>query len=560
MEQIRLNIGAGSTQIPGFTPLDIKDGQPAYPLKYADASVEEIYASHVLEHIPHTETVRCLAEWVRVLKPGGVLRIAVPDATKIMAMDDMHPLKSAFLMGGQTDEHDYHKAVFTFRSLERKLSGLGMEGIKSFEPTVEDCSRWEISLNVECRKRMPFAVKNDPKIVAVMSVHTLGFTATMNLVATVLAPMGIELNQVGGAYWEKSLTHAMRDAIAKGADYVLTVDHDGAFTREDVEYMIDVMQKRTDLAVLFPVQMSRHDFFPLVFQRDLDYSTELTIAPFGHFGLTLIRTDMLKKLPTPWLWSMPDPNTNDWGGPYDSDADITFWRSMKEQGYKAAQANRVMLGHILQAIKLPDAVGGSRYQTVANFMANGPYHPTFDQEVYRKRYDEEMNKKLEKAGIKPPAPKAVELPKQQIQVEPVIEIAPGVTIGTDIPEHPPINGAMMGLMELPSQYANSKIVEVPMQPASERLADTMAPLSDKVLSVDLGIGGSLAWFEKKNADGTTLVSVPKQEPSERLADTIKELEERRAMREAANNSQIKSHVPLGAFARAIQDETINGKV
>lgn len=41
-----------------------------------------LYASHVLEHIPWYKTEEVLREWVRVLKPGGVLEVWVPDRLK----------------------------------------------------------------------------------------------------------------------------------------------------------------------------------------------------------------------------------------------------------------------------------------------------------------------------------------------------------------------------------------------------------------------------------------------------------------------------------------------
>ncbi len=48
-----------------------------YPLAYKDESVDEIYASHVLEHFPYNKTQEVLNDWVRVLKPGGRIRIPV---------------------------------------------------------------------------------------------------------------------------------------------------------------------------------------------------------------------------------------------------------------------------------------------------------------------------------------------------------------------------------------------------------------------------------------------------------------------------------------------------
>ena len=44
-----------------------------------DRSVEVIYNCHVLEHFKRRDVQRVLREWYRVLMPGGVLRIAVPD-------------------------------------------------------------------------------------------------------------------------------------------------------------------------------------------------------------------------------------------------------------------------------------------------------------------------------------------------------------------------------------------------------------------------------------------------------------------------------------------------
>ncbi len=40
---------------------------------------EEVRASHVLEHIFLDDVPKVLSEWIRVLKPNGVLRIIVPD-------------------------------------------------------------------------------------------------------------------------------------------------------------------------------------------------------------------------------------------------------------------------------------------------------------------------------------------------------------------------------------------------------------------------------------------------------------------------------------------------
>jgi predicted SAM-dependent methyltransferase len=62
-----------------FTRCDLLSGIP-----YDDGIADLIFLSHVLEHFDYTEGRRLLAECRRVLKPGGVLRVAVPDADKLM--------------------------------------------------------------------------------------------------------------------------------------------------------------------------------------------------------------------------------------------------------------------------------------------------------------------------------------------------------------------------------------------------------------------------------------------------------------------------------------------
>jgi SAM-dependent methyltransferase len=54
------------------------------PLPWADRSAAAIYSGHTLEHLTREEGRRFLAECRRVLRPGGVLRIAVPDLRAIV--------------------------------------------------------------------------------------------------------------------------------------------------------------------------------------------------------------------------------------------------------------------------------------------------------------------------------------------------------------------------------------------------------------------------------------------------------------------------------------------
>jgi SAM-dependent methyltransferase len=54
------------------------------PFPWQDASADTIYSSHFLEHLSKRDGARFLAECHRVLKPGGIVRIVVPDLRVIV--------------------------------------------------------------------------------------------------------------------------------------------------------------------------------------------------------------------------------------------------------------------------------------------------------------------------------------------------------------------------------------------------------------------------------------------------------------------------------------------
>lgn len=59
---------------PNFMNHDLRRGIP-----FPDGSADAVYSSHLVEHLPPDSLPRFLAEHRRVLKPGGIVRIVVPD-------------------------------------------------------------------------------------------------------------------------------------------------------------------------------------------------------------------------------------------------------------------------------------------------------------------------------------------------------------------------------------------------------------------------------------------------------------------------------------------------
>lgn len=84
----RINLACGDTFINAneWINFDYVSSSPAVrkanllghlPLKTGSASL--VYSSHFLEHIPYSEVPGFIAECYRILQPGGVLRLVLPD-------------------------------------------------------------------------------------------------------------------------------------------------------------------------------------------------------------------------------------------------------------------------------------------------------------------------------------------------------------------------------------------------------------------------------------------------------------------------------------------------
>lgn len=81
---MKLNLGAGHDIKPGFINVDLTQGigidkvvdLNKYPLPWDNNSIEEIYASHIIEHLDNPYNF--MLEVYRILKPGGIFTAKMP--------------------------------------------------------------------------------------------------------------------------------------------------------------------------------------------------------------------------------------------------------------------------------------------------------------------------------------------------------------------------------------------------------------------------------------------------------------------------------------------------
>ena len=355
MEAVRLNIGAGDSQIPGFTPIDRKTGQEAYPLKYADNSVAEIRASHVLEHFSFRDAVTALEDWVRVLEPGGRIRIAVPDVDKCLNSNSEDRL--FHLMGGQTDENDYHRSAYDRSRLNATLEHVGLENIEEWQTDGRDTSMLPVSLNLQGIK--PGGAKpstQDIKIAAHMTLPRYEAVAARSIAEAALRPLGISLATSQGVFWGQCMQRCFNEAIEAGVDWILSLDSDSLFTTQHVSDLLDEFGSHPEADAMAALQCRRGAPFPLMTVGGTEEVECESLDPIKvatmHFGLTLIRVDALKEVPKPWFYAQPDDD-GEWGDDR-LDDDIWFWHQMRLSGKKIYVAPRVSIGHLEETVAIFD--------------------------------------------------------------------------------------------------------------------------------------------------------------------------------------------------------------
>lgn len=169
---IRLNLGGRGTKIKGFQTVDLSEEHDVQIKSdvsnlwmFRDNTVDEIYASQILEHFPHVKTESVLREWFRVLKPGAKITIGVPDFARAIQIFQEYGLCDWIvnqLFGDQGYDLAFHYAPFNFARLAKMMDAVGFQQIKRIKDMpygIKDCSSnvfnqdgKSVSLNVEAYK------------------------------------------------------------------------------------------------------------------------------------------------------------------------------------------------------------------------------------------------------------------------------------------------------------------------------------------------------------------------------------------------------------------------
>tara|TARA_B100000287_G_scaffold132704_1_gene124771 strand:- start:2044 stop:2637 length:594 start_codon:yes stop_codon:yes gene_type:complete len=155
---------------------DHLDSDDIFIKEYESNSADLIYSSHFIEYLDREEVIPLLKRWKEVLKPNGVMRLAVPnfEVYSNLYSSGEYPLDNflGVLYGKMPmgDETIYHKTVYDFDSLKTLLESIGMREVKKYNwedtehsefddhsqaylPHMDKENGTSMSLNVECVKK-----------------------------------------------------------------------------------------------------------------------------------------------------------------------------------------------------------------------------------------------------------------------------------------------------------------------------------------------------------------------------------------------------------------------
>lgn len=182
-----------------------------------------------------------------------------------------------------------------------------------------------------------------------------------------------------GVFWSQGLSRLMKLCADRGVEYVLTLDYDSVFAKEDVARLFQLMTDNPDVDAIVPVQVKREcnaSMFTMWADGEMqlrvkaeEFMKPITQIATGHFGLTMIRTSSLAKLHKPWFKAIPDLN-GEWEAGH-IDEDIYFWLNAMSAQWKVCLANEVRIGHLQRIVAWPKPDFTPMFQYISGWQSSG---------------------------------------------------------------------------------------------------------------------------------------------------------------------------------------------
>jgi predicted SAM-dependent methyltransferase len=133
-----------------------------YGVPFDADTVDFMYSSHMLEHLFREDAAKLLCDAHRALKPGGLIRVAVPDLAYALELYEQGSKEEAlgfFFATGQAGWLNQHHYMYDFELLASLMASAGFSEIERRDYRTGACpdislldNRPEETLFVEARK------------------------------------------------------------------------------------------------------------------------------------------------------------------------------------------------------------------------------------------------------------------------------------------------------------------------------------------------------------------------------------------------------------------------
>lgn len=183
----KVNFGSGAAAKPGWINVDLNKAADLAldlrrPLPFSSASCSMVYTEHFLEHLQYPgETLQFLRECLRILEPGGVISLGVPD-TEWYMLDYCGVPNASRMRAGFPDEDVYaiakrlwhpkwcrtrmehlhhharqageHQFAYDFETLDKVLREVGFVDVerREYDPTLDSQQRALNTLYARARR------------------------------------------------------------------------------------------------------------------------------------------------------------------------------------------------------------------------------------------------------------------------------------------------------------------------------------------------------------------------------------------------------------------------
>jgi ubiquinone/menaquinone biosynthesis C-methylase UbiE len=139
---------------------------------FPDSTISEVYFCHGPEHLSERDIEKCIRDIRRMMIPGGILRLAMPDFNGLVklyldgkvTLGEIRPA----LYGGQEYPENTHFSAWDFKSFSYLLSKCGFSDIEVYDPrgflppgffdySLHQLKGVRTILNIKCRALAPIS-------------------------------------------------------------------------------------------------------------------------------------------------------------------------------------------------------------------------------------------------------------------------------------------------------------------------------------------------------------------------------------------------------------------